>query len=292
MSTSQETTEQQESVAFTDSYDIATNRFKSMIDEHVSSLTITPEEIQETERLTKGQSRNKFWFQKRKTVLTASNFGNVAKTKVEPSKKLKAILYSNFTTEAVQYGIESEQKATDLFTREMSKDGITVTVEEPGLSLSKDKPYLGASLDRIVTITDTNEKWGMEIKSPFSKAGMTVDEACKSKNFFLEKLSDGSVRLKRNHDYFCQVQGQLYCSIMPLKGIFLLCTLERTCHCLLKRSTLKVTDGMMTYYQRLTIFIVGLFSLRCLPNEFSEERYSIFMVVGYHMDNIHVEEMV
>lgn len=40
--------EQEESVAFTDSYDIATNCFKSMIDEQVSSLIITPEEIQET----------------------------------------------------------------------------------------------------------------------------------------------------------------------------------------------------------------------------------------------------
>ena len=193
VSTSQETAEQQESVAFTDSYDIATNRLKSLIDEHVSSLTITQEEIQETERLTKGQSRNKLWFEKRKTVLTASNFGNVAKTKVEPSNKLKAILYSNLITEAVQYGIESEQKAVDLFTREMSKHGTTVAVEEPGLSLSKDKPYLGASLDTIVAITDTDEKWGMEIKFSFTK---------------------------RNHDYFCQVQGQLYCSIMPLKGIF------------------------------------------------------------------------
>lgn len=207
-------------MAFTDSYDIATNRLKSMIDEHVSSLTITREEIQETERLTRGQSKNDLWFEKRKTVLTASNFGNAARTKVEPSKILKAILYSNFTTEALQYGIESEQKAVDLFIREMSKDGITVTVEEPGLSLSKDKPYLGASLDRIVTITDTNEKWGMEIKSPFSKAGMTVDEACKTKNFFLEKLADGCEQLKRNHNYFCQVQGQLYCSIVPLKGFF------------------------------------------------------------------------
>jgi len=221
MSEQQVSEEQEESVAFTDSYDIATNRFKSMIDEHVSSLTITPEEIQETERLTRGQSKNNLWFEKRKTVLTASNFGNVAKTKVKPSNKLKAMLYGNFTTEAVQYGIESEQKAVDLFRREMSKDGITVEVEEPGLSLSKDKPYLGASLDRIVTMTDTGEKWGMEIKSPFSKAGMTVDEACKTKNFFLEKLADDSVKLKRNHNYFCQVQGQLYCSMMPLKGIFL-----------------------------------------------------------------------
>lgn len=104
VSTSKETAEQQERVAFTYSYDIATNHFKCMIDEHVSSLrTIPPEEIQETDKLTKGQSRNKLWFEKRKTVLTASNFGNVAKTKIELSKNLKATLYSNFSTEAVQY---------------------------------------------------------------------------------------------------------------------------------------------------------------------------------------------
>ena len=56
--TLQETEEKQESVAFTDSYDIATNRFKNMIDEHVSSQTITQVEIQETERLTRGQAKN------------------------------------------------------------------------------------------------------------------------------------------------------------------------------------------------------------------------------------------
>lgn len=202
MPTLQKNEEQQESVAFTDSYDIATNRFKSMINEHVYSLTITVEEIQETERLTRGQAKKNLWFEKRKTVLTASNFGNAAKTKVEPSNKLKAILYSNFTTEAVQYGIESEQKAVDLFIREMRRDGIAVSVEESGLSLSRDKPYLGASLDRVVTMTDTGKKWGMEIKSPFSKAGMTVDEACKAKRVFFEKLANGSVQLKRNNNYF------------------------------------------------------------------------------------------
>ena len=173
-----------------------------MINEHVYSLTITVEEIQETERLTRGQAKKNLWFEKRKTVLTASNFGNAAKTKVEPSNKLKAILYSNFTTEAVQYGIESEQKAVDLFIREMRRDGIAVSVEESGLSLSRDKPYLGASLDRVVTMTDTGKKWGMEIKSPFSKAGMTVDEACKAKRVFFEKLANGSVQLKRNNNYF------------------------------------------------------------------------------------------
>lgn len=47
--TLQETEEQQESGAFTNNYDKATNRFKSMTDDHISSLTITLGEIQGTE---------------------------------------------------------------------------------------------------------------------------------------------------------------------------------------------------------------------------------------------------
>ena len=213
--------EEPEGVPFNDNYDIASKHFKYMVDEHVSNLTITLEEIQETERLTRGQNKNSLWFEKRKTLLTASNFGKAAKTKVEPSNKLKSILYSNFTTDALQYGIECEPKAVNLYIKEMRKNGVSVKVEEVGLLVSKEKPYLGASFDRIVTFKDTEEKWGMEIKSPFSKAGMTVEEACKTKNFFLEKLGDGTVRLKRNHDYYLQIQGQLYCSDLDLQGIIL-----------------------------------------------------------------------
>ena len=154
MRPTEEVQHQQEGLAFTDSYDIATNRLKRMMDEHVSGLTITDEEIKETERLTRGQSANNLWSERRKTVLTASNFGKAVKTKVEPSNKVKSILYSNFTTESVQYGIESEPKAVDLFVSQMNKEGIAVKVEEVGLLISKEKPYLGASLDRIVTFVE------------------------------------------------------------------------------------------------------------------------------------------
>ena len=41
----------------------------------------------------------------------------------------------------------------------------------------------------------------------------------KQRILFLEKLADGSVQLKNKHNYFCQVQGQLCCSIIPLEGI-------------------------------------------------------------------------
>ena len=58
---------------------------------------------------------------------------------------------------------------------------------------------------------DQNCEWGMEIKSSFSKAGMDVDEGCKSKTFHLEKIPDGTIRLKRNLDHYIQVPDQLYC---------------------------------------------------------------------------------
>ena len=140
--------EVQEGTPFTD---IATNRFQKVGDEYVSNMTVTDKEIKETETLTRGQNKNQFWFDKRKSVLTASNFGKAAKTKVEPTNKLKAMLYSNSTNEDIQYGIESEAKAVDLYIKEMEKEGINVKVEEVGLLLSKDKTFLGASLNRIVT---------------------------------------------------------------------------------------------------------------------------------------------
>jgi len=68
----------------------------------------------------------------------------------------------------------------------MQQHGFNVKVDDVGLSLSRRKPYLGASLDRIVTNMDTNEKWGMEIESPFSKAGMPADKACQSKTFIFK----------------------------------------------------------------------------------------------------------
>ena len=289
-STIDEGVEDQGSTPFTDNYDIATNRFKAIVDEHISNMTVTDEEIRETERLTRGQNKNQLWFDKRRSLLTASNFGKAAKTKVEPSKKLKAMLYAIFTTEAVQYGIESEEKAVAIYIKDMLEKGITVKVDEVGLLQSKQKPFLAASLDRIITNVVTNEKWGMEIKSPLSKAGMTVDDACKSKNFCLEKLNDGKIRLKRNHDYYLQVQGQLYsASNLAPKGIVLLSILEKECLCSKKIFPLTAVGGEKNFSPDLSTFLKGPFSLRFLRRGLREESCCISMVDGYPMGNTPVQ---
>jgi len=51
---SENVTEDQNAIPFTDSYDIATNCFKDIVDEHMSSWTISEEEIKETEMSSRG----------------------------------------------------------------------------------------------------------------------------------------------------------------------------------------------------------------------------------------------
>lgn len=138
-----------------------------MVDEHVSNLTITQEEIQETERLTRRQKKNSLRFEKRKTLLTASNFGKAGKTKVEPSNKLKSILYSNFTTDALQYGIECGPKAVKLYIKEMRKNGVNVKGEEVGLLMSKEKPYLELALTELSPskIQKKSGEWKLNLPS-------------------------------------------------------------------------------------------------------------------------------
>lgn len=56
--------DQEGTVPFTDNYDIATNQFKNIVDENVSNMTVTDEEIIEIERVTKGQNKNQLSFEK------------------------------------------------------------------------------------------------------------------------------------------------------------------------------------------------------------------------------------
>ena len=62
-------------------------------------------------------------------------------------------------------------------------------VEHPRLIVSKTHPYLGASLDAIVTDIDSGEKWGIEIKCPSSKYKQHIDDVLKDKKFYLRKVN-------------------------------------------------------------------------------------------------------
>ena len=69
--------------------------------------------------------------------------------------------------------------------------------------------FLGCSPDGKVVDSVSRDQFGLaEVKCPSSKFNVTPEEACSDPSFCLE-LVNGSPRLKRNHEYYDQIQGQM-----------------------------------------------------------------------------------
>lgn len=121
-------------------------------------------------------------------------------------KKIENLLYSKFSgNKATMYGNIMEPVAEDEYVRYQNEHG------HPGLKT----PYIAASPDaRVHDPTYIPSDGLAEYKNPHSSRKKSLDEACQSKTFFLQKVEqEGEVKymLKRRHDYYFQVQCQLYC---------------------------------------------------------------------------------
>ena len=103
-----------------------------------------------------------------------------------------------------------------------------VTVYYSGLIVSPAFPYLGASPDGKVMDRNASDKFGLlEIKCPFKYRNEIPSAVLGNADFCLERIA-GRPRLKRKHDCYCQVQGQMansglsWCDFVVYtnKGIF------------------------------------------------------------------------
>ena len=201
---------------FNDDYDISSSHFQSMMDCFADTQSILNVDIETVERLTRGQSNNEVWRQLKRDKLTASNFYNAAVRRKEPDKLLRNIMYISEKKKSIaslQYGQEHECDAVASYVAAKAAEGNTLLrVEEVGTMLSKERPGYGASLDRKVYDPKASgvKDGGLEVKCPYCKRGMTVEQACKDPNFCLYIDDDGVPRLKFGHKYYYQVQGQMY----------------------------------------------------------------------------------
>ena len=198
-------------IPFNEFYDISQACFKEMVDIYVDSMSITFAEISEIEKNTRGQMSSEHWWNYRKERLTASKFYSAAVNTVEPSKKINSMLYTKLSTPGMCHGISHETEALNKYVESLTAKSLFVTADNPGLIISKTHPYLGASLDAIITNIDTCERWGVEIKCPSSKFNQPLQDVLKDKSFYLRK-KDGSICLKESHSYYYQIQGQMFCS--------------------------------------------------------------------------------
>ena len=72
-----------------------------------------------------------------------------------------------------------------------------------------DSGILGTSPDGLVGETDI-----IEVKCPFHWKDHTVEEAVQEKSFYHNQEEGGAYRLKEDHHYWYQVQGQLHISLL------------------------------------------------------------------------------
>lgn len=65
-------------------------------------------------------------------------------------------------------------------------------------------------MDLYICYPSSHEPCGiLEVKCPYSKRDITPEEACKDPDFYCT-FENGRLNLKRSHQYFHQVQLQLY----------------------------------------------------------------------------------
>lgn len=145
----------------------------------LKGLKVTPEEAAAIAGIPQGTEA---WLVARQNRITASNFGaaigmNRYKT---PRGLLRDLLWSTFKgNAATRWGNEHEDIARDAYVIRMQADilngtseYISLRVEETGLHINPDRPWLGSSPDGVVQVTtwDGNtHKFLLEIKCPYRK---------------------------------------------------------------------------------------------------------------------------
>ena len=190
--------------------------------EMLDAMVISNELAYKVEELTRGQAENRLWHDLRNGHLTSSRFGKVLHRRNSTASTClvtEIMGYKpHFSTAAMRWGTNNESHARTAYLHHKTAARNPVIYQESGLHLYPSASYLGASSDGLLTdpSIDGIPIGCLEIKCPFSLHGQSLLEltpeeiATRFNDFCLEKLDNGSVHLKRNHNFYAQVQGEMH----------------------------------------------------------------------------------
>lgn len=108
----------------------------------------------------------------------------------------------------VRWGCEHEQNARETYKSLASQQHQGLSVCDSGLHIDQSRPYLGASPDGLVSCTCCGNGV-LEIKCPHCAKDTGVLSAAENKDFYIQNVA-GRYELNRKHQYYYQVQAQLF----------------------------------------------------------------------------------
>ena len=180
-----------------------------------ASLALSPEKVRDIEQHTRNQSHTSLWYEARRYRLTASFFGAVSRRRPSTSPHslvLSIIEHRSFQTAATEWGKKHEDIAIEQYVRTQRDSGHSdLYACKSGFVISDEHPFLGASPDAAVYDPSATKSFGVaEVKCPYSFRNMTPTEACSKPHFFCTLGPESSTPvLKKSHQYYAQVQGQM-----------------------------------------------------------------------------------
>lgn len=161
--------------------------------------------MEQIELDTRAQRKSQAWTSQRTKRMTSSNFGTICKATERRDKKTLAdslTIHKDLKAAPILHGQKYEEIAVEKFKKDFDAD-----VSNCGLFVCTDHPMLAASPDGLV-----GDDCVVEVKCPFSAANKTISATTVP---YLYK-QDGEYYLKKTHDYYHQVQGQLLCTSRKL----------------------------------------------------------------------------
>ena len=187
---------------------------RERVEEFKKSLHLPLQKQREIEQSTISQSKSSLWYSVRRYRITTSLFGSVfhRKATTPPNSLVLQMLGKKpFTSVATDWGKDNEAKALEKYQEYKRDNGHDVCCSQSGFVISEDHPFLGASPDAVVH--DVVEANPFGIKCPYSSRNVTSLDTAGSKKFFCDIDVNASgtriLQLKKTHNYFCQVQGQI-----------------------------------------------------------------------------------
>ena len=163
---------------------------------------------------TRDQSQSAEWHMVRSRRITGSTCGKLLNQKEPTPALLQRVLYPKpfiNLPAAVKWGIDHEPHANRAYLQYAKKHGKhRLTTKKCGFIVHPTMGFLGASPDVRVSDPHCELTEGIaEFKCPYSKREVLPVEACSDSNFYCH-YKDGSFCLKDTHEYYHQVQLQLY----------------------------------------------------------------------------------